>query len=60
MIPDLFEPERGVVPLAPGAMVLRGFAQPFEDVSSPRWGGSSRVRRFATWSRREAIGCPWP
>jgi DNA oxidative demethylase len=29
MIEDLFEPEREVVPLAPGAMVLRGFAQPF-------------------------------
>jgi hypothetical protein len=29
MIKDLFEHERGVVPLAPGAMVLRGFAQPF-------------------------------
>ena len=29
MIEDLFERERGVVPLAPGAMVLRGFAQPF-------------------------------
>jgi DNA oxidative demethylase len=29
MIEDLFEGERGVVPLAPGAMVLRGFAQPF-------------------------------
>ena len=29
MIEDLFEREGGVVPLAPGAMVLRGFAQPF-------------------------------
>lgn len=29
MIEDLFERERGIVPLAPGAMVLRGFAQPF-------------------------------
>ena len=29
MIEDLFEREHGVVPLAPGAMVLRGFAQPF-------------------------------
>jgi alkylated DNA repair protein (DNA oxidative demethylase) len=29
MIEDLFERERGVVPLAAGAMVLRGFAQPF-------------------------------
>lgn len=29
MMEDLFEPEREVVPLAPGAMVLRGFAQPF-------------------------------
>jgi len=30
MIPDLFEGERRDVPLAPGAIVLRGFAQPFE------------------------------
>ena len=29
MIEDLFEPKRGVVLLAPRAMVLRGFAQPF-------------------------------
>jgi DNA oxidative demethylase len=30
MIPDLFEGERRDVPLAPGAIVLGGFAQPFE------------------------------
>ena len=30
MIPDLFEGERRDVTLAPGAMVLGGFAQPFE------------------------------
>jgi alkylated DNA repair protein (DNA oxidative demethylase) len=30
MIPDLFEGERRNVPLAPGAIVLGGFAQPFE------------------------------
>ena len=31
MIEDLFEPDRGDVALAPGAMILRGFAQPFEE-----------------------------
>jgi alkylated DNA repair protein (DNA oxidative demethylase) len=30
MIPDLFEGERPDVPLAPGAILLGGFAQPFE------------------------------
>ena len=29
MIEDLFERDRGVMPLAPGAMILRWFAQPF-------------------------------
>jgi len=31
VIEDLFEPDRGDVALAPGAMILRGFAQPFEE-----------------------------
>ena len=30
MIPDLFEGERRDVPLAPGAILLGGFARPFE------------------------------
>ena len=58
MIPDLFERERRDMPLAPGAIVLVGSRNPSKDASSPRWGVSSSVRRFATWSRLEATGCP--
>jgi hypothetical protein len=39
MIPDLFEAKQRDVPLAPGAVVLGGFARPFRDRSSPPCSG---------------------
>ena len=46
MIPDLFDGELRDVPLAPGAVVLGGFARPFEDALSAALEEVVRVAPF--------------
>jgi hypothetical protein len=57
MIRDLFEEDVRDVRLAPGAMLLGGFARRFEAPCVTPCDGSWRSRRSATWSRLGAIGC---
>jgi alkylated DNA repair protein (DNA oxidative demethylase) len=63
MTMDLFdnivENEPRDVQLAPGAMLLTGFARSFETALIERQAAWSNVRRFAILSRPAATACRW-
>ena len=57
MIRDLFEEEMRDVRLAPGAMLLRGFAEPFEASCVTALRRIVEVAPVPTWSPPGAIRC---